>query len=319
MDFVERMDAEHAAALATVPTSLVDLSDIPAARLANAELLEEMARQLPDIEGVLTNDEQAPGPNGDPAVHVRIYRPAHARSPLPALLWIHGGGMVMGTVDEDDPFCKPLAKDVNCTIVSVEYRLAPEHPYPEPLEDCYAALRWLALNAVDVGVNPTRIAVGGASAGGGLAAALALLARDRHEVRIVFQLLIYPMLDDRNVTPSSRAITHPSVWNREANIAAWRAYLGGDIGTDGVAPYAAPARATELSGLPPTYIAVGELDLLLDEDIDYAQRLMQAGVATELHVYPGAFHGSDFFVADSELSQRWAADRNGALTRALHL
>lgn len=318
MDILERMDEEHAAMLAIIPAALLDLSDIPTARQIATQLLEQMADQLPQIEGVATSDYQAPGRDGDPAVPVRVYRPEDAQGSLPAMLWIHGGGMVMGNVDQDDAFCKALAKAVNCTIVSVEYRLAPEHPYPAPLEDCYAALRWLASNALDIDADPSRIVIGGASAGGGLAAGLALLARDRDEISVAFQLLIYPMIDDRNVTPSSHAITHPSVWNRDANIAGWRAYLGGDIGGGDVSPYAAPARATELSGLPPAYIAVGELDLFLDEDIDYAQRLLQAGVTTELHVYPGAFHGSDLFVADSEVSQRWAADRNSALTRALH-
>lgn len=249
---------------------------------------------------------------------MRIYRPEDAQGSLPAVLWIHGGGMVLGNIDQDDLFCKAIAKDVDCTVVSVEYRLAPEHPDPAPLEDCYSTLRWLASNAVEIGADASRIVIGGASAGGGLAAGLALLARDRDEVNVAFQLLIYPMVDDRNITPSSQAITHPSVWNREANIAGWRAYLGGEIGADDVSPYAAPARASDLSGLPPAYLAVGELDLFLDEDIDYTQRLLQAGVSTELHVYPGAFHGSDMFVADSELSQRWVADRNDALKRALH-
>lgn len=318
MDILERMDEEHAAVLDMIPPDLLDLSDIPTARQIAADLLEQMADQFPEIEGVITHDRQAPGPDGDPAVPVRIYRPEDAQGLLPAMLWIHGGGMVLGNIDQDDMFCKAVAKDVNCTIVSVEYRLAPEHPYPAPLEDCYSALRWLASNAVEIDADASRIAIGGASAGAGLAAGLGLLARDRGEVAVAFQLLIYPMVDDRNITPSSQAITHPSVWNREANIAGWRAYLGGEIGADDVPPYAAPARASDLSGLPPAYIAVGELDLFLDEDIDYAQRLLQAGVSTELHVYPGAFHGSDMFVADSELSQRWVADRNDALKRALH-
>jgi acetyl esterase/lipase len=300
-----------------IPPDLLDLSDIPAARQIAAQLLEQMADQLPEVEGVTAHDRQAPGPDGDPAVPVRIYRPDGAEGSLPAMLWIHGGGMVLGNIDQDDLFCKALAKEVDCTVVSVEYRLAPEHPYPAPLEDCYAALRWLVSNADEIGADASRIAIGGASAGGGLAAGLALLARDRGEVTIAFQLLIYPMVDDRNMTPSSHAITHPSVWNRDANIAGWRAYLGGEIGADDVPPYAAPARASDLSGLPPAYIAVGELDLFLDEDVEYGQRLLQAGVTTELHVYPGAFHGSDTFVAGSELSQRWVSDRNDALRRAL--
>lgn len=223
----------------------------------------------------------------------------------------------MGSVASDDLVCMALAVDVDCLVTSVEYRLAPEHPHPAPVEDCYAGLRWLVGQAATLGVDPSRIAIGGASAGGGLAAALGLMARDRGEIDILFQLLIYPMLDDRNDTPSCRYVTNPRVWNRKANQAGWLALLGVAAGGKDVSPYAAPSRATDLSGLPPTYLAVGELDLFLDENIDFATRLLRAGVATELHVYPGAFHGSDIMVPDSELSRRWIADRNSALKRVL--
>jgi len=226
--------------------------------------------------------------------------------------------MVLGDVSVDDFFCKQLALDVGCIVASVEYRLAPEHPHPAPIEDCYAGLRWLATSAAQLGIDSSRLAIGGGSAGGGLAASLALLARDRDDVQICYQLLIYPMLDDRNTTPSSHDVTEPKVWNREMNLIGWRALLGDKQGSDNVSPYAAAARAENLAGLPPTYICVGELDLFLDEDIAYASRLLQAHVSTELHVYPGAFHGSDLLVPMSEISQQWVADRNAALRRALH-
>ena len=215
--------------------------------------------------------------------------------------------MVLGNAAMEDPQTKAVAVEMGCVVASVEYRLAPEHPHPAPIEDCYAGLKWFADNSESLGVDRGRIAVGGASAGGGLAAALALLARDRGEVDLIFQQLIYPMLDDRNITPASHYVQHPKVWNREANITGWSALLGKPAGSD-----------EDLSGLPPAFIIVGELDLFVDEDIEYAMRLIQAGVPTELHVFPGAFHGSDIMVPMSDTSRRWAAIRSGALRQALH-
>jgi acetyl esterase/lipase len=203
-------------------------------------------------------------------------------------------------------------------VASVEYRLAPEHPFPAPVEDCYAALKWLAAHSSELGVNKSRIAIGGASAGGGLAAGLALLTRDRAEVEVAFQLLIYPMIDDRNITSASETIPDTFVWTRENNLMGWRAYLGREPGGADVSPYAAAARATDLRGLPPAYIPVGDLDLFLDENITYAQRLLAAGVPTELHVYPGAFHGFNGFVPGAAVSRRFNADRDHALKRMLH-
>jgi acetyl esterase/lipase len=207
---------------------------------------------------------------------------------------------------------------LGAVVASVEYRVAPEFPYPIPMEDCYSGLEWFFAKADEFGVDPNRIALGGASAGGGLAAGLALLARDRRRVKPCFQLLTYPMLDDRNVSPSSHGITDTRVWNRAANQAGWDAYLAGDAGAADVPVYAAPSRCTDLGGLPPAIVTVGNLDMFLDEDIAYAQALLQAGVPTELHVYPGAFHGSNIFVAHSDLSQRWKRDELGALERALN-
>jgi acetyl esterase/lipase len=187
------------------------------------------------------------------------------------------------------------------------------------LHDCYAALAWLHGHAGDLGVDPARIAVGGLSAGGGLAAAVALLARDRGEVPLCFQWLVYPMLDDRGATPSSHEITDPDVWNRDANDRAWQAYLGDLAGAGDVPVLAAPARASveELRGLPPAYVDVGELDLFRDEDIAYAQRLLQAGVPTELHVTPGAFHASEMYGPDADSSRRIERARIEALRRFL--
>ena len=318
LSFEDRLDEESKAVLEMFPESLLDLSDIPAARAAVEGLMAAMFAAAPDVPGVETEDHWVRGAAGDPDVMVRVYTPSGVDGSVPGLYWIHGGGMVLGNVAMDDVNCTGVAAEMGCVVASVEYRLAPEHPHPAPIEDCYAGLRWFAQNSDGLGVDRTRIAIGGASAGGGLAAALALLARDRGEVEICFQQLIYPMLDDRNITPSSHYVQHPKAWNRKANIAGWTALLGEPAGSDDVSPYASPSRAEDLSGLPPAFIIVGELDLFVDEDIEYAQRLIQAGVPTELHVFPGAFHGSDLMVPTSDNSQRWAAIRTAALRQALH-
>jgi acetyl esterase/lipase len=319
MNFIEQLDPELRAAVEKMPTDRpLDLSKIPAARVKMKKMVTALLESLPPVEGVGSKDEFAPSANGDPAVRVRVYRPNEQPSKLPALYWIHGGGYVMGDIEQDDRLMKQLVKRVGCVAVSVDYRLAPEHPFPAPVEDCYAGLKWLFSHAGELGVEPSRIAIGGASGGGGLCAGLALMARDRAEVQVAFQLLIYPMIDDRNVTPASYAITDPRMWNRESNRLGWKAYLGRDGGGADVSPYAAASRATDLSKLPPAYIPVGALDLFVDENIEYAQRLIQAGVPTELHVYPGAFHGFDLFAPSATVSKQFKADRDSALKRALH-
>ena len=314
---VERMDADHRAVLNAIPNDFLDLTDIPATRIRFDETRREMMLgEKP--EGMTIEDRYAPGPDGAPEVMVRLYRPTDLPSEAPLFYWIHGGGMVLGKVEHDDDLCMARADRLKALVASVEYRLAPEHPFPAPVEDCHAGLAWCNENAEELGFDRSRIAIGGASAGGGLAAGLALLARDRGEVDIAFQFLVYPMLDDRNVTESSHAIVDPRLWNRTANALGWNAYLAGRAGSAEVSPYAAPARAKDLRGLPPAYINVGDLDLFLDEDIAYAQALSRAGVAAELHVYPGAFHGSNMLVSRSPLSRRWRDDEWAALDRALN-
>lgn len=293
----------------------LNLSDIPATReFLNAA----MAEQFPDIAGVATSDHHAPSPNGDPDVMVRVYQPESRPDTLPALLWIHGGGYVLGSVDGDDLRAKSLALSLNCVVASVEYRLAPEHPFPAPLEDCYSALKWLAGNPDQFGINPERIAIGGPSAGGGLAAGLGLMTRDRGEIALCYQLLIYPMLDDTNVAQAGPDVPDAPVWSRFDNLVGWRSYLGQEPGGEGVSAYAAPTRAADLSGLPPTYIGVGTPDLFRDEDIAYAQRLIAANVPTELHVYADGFHGFDGLAPDADTSKRFTAEYTQLLARALH-
>ena len=272
--FEERIDPELRDGLVLYQALGFEAKDLSGETLAtmrttSAALFAEAMADVPANDRVVRQDRTAPGPGGE--VPVRVYRSVDATGTLPALLWIHGGGMIFGNIDQDDLACDAYAEAVGCVVVNVEYRLAPEHPHPAPVEDCYAALRWMADNAAELGIDPARIAVGGASAGGGLAAGTVLMARDRGGPDVAFQLLVYPMLDDRDATPSAQEFGGALSWGREHNVSGWKAYLGDRVGTDAVDHYAAPARATDLSGLPPALIQVGELETFRDEDIDYAR------------------------------------------------
>jgi acetyl esterase/lipase len=270
----------------------------------------------PDREDVVKEDHRIAGPTNAPDVPVRVYRPkAGASAPRPAVFEIHGGGFMMGDIAMMDPWCQRVAAEIDAVVVSVEYRLAPEHPFPAGLEDCYAALVWTATEAKKLGIDPERIAVAGQSAGGGLAAATALLARDRGGPKLCFQLLEIPELDDRLDTPSMVAFTDTPLWNRPSAVWSWRHYLGPDHRGE-VSPYAAPARAENLAGLPPAYISTMEFDPLRDEGILYGLRLLQAGVSVELHSYPGTFHGSAL-LANAEVSRRNMEEVFGVLARRL--
>jgi acetyl esterase/lipase len=266
-----------------------------AARFVPRKLIS--ARTLPVIRRLTglqrPNNEGVEVLTLESGIGVRLYRPAGAATTAPALLWIHGGGYVIGTAAQDDLLCRRFVKELGITVAAVDYRLAPEHPYPAQLEDCYTALQWLAaLPAVD----GDRIAIGGASAGGGLCAALALLARDRDGVKPVFQLLVYPMIDDRSVGSHLYNPGH-RLWNSTSNRFGWQAYLGGAD-----PEVAVPARRTDLAGLPPAWLGVGTLDLFHDEDLEYAERLRAAGVPCQVHVVPGAFHGFDGIAAKADIS-----------------
>jgi acetyl esterase/lipase len=316
MDLDRRLDPEIAAALAELP--LLDLSDIPAARITMLERRAAAAADAAPSPTVVRQDHLVPGLNGAPDVRVRHYRPLSQPSVLPCLYWIHGGGHVVGQVDQDDLVMDHIVDTVGCAAVSVDWRRAPEHPFPAPLDDCYAGLAWTHKHAAELNVDPQRIAVGGASSGGGSAAGLVLLARDRGEFPVCFQLLIYPMLDDRNATPASMALTDPRVWNRSSNFIGWRAYVGDAAGTDQVSAYAAPARATDLAGLPPAYVSVMQFDPLRDEGVAYALAMLAAGVSVELHLFPGTFHGSALFHT-AAISRREQAEGVAVLRRALAL
>lgn len=313
MALIDRIDPELHPLLAMLPPGFIDVRDVPAARALLGMMMSPDMLPAPRAD-VQISDHHAPG---TPPVLVRLYRPAAAAdATLPAYLWLHGGGYVLGRVADSDATCAELAHAVGCVVASVEYRLAPEHPFPAALDDAYAALTWLAAAAPDLAIDAQRIAIGGNSAGGGLAAGLALYARDQGGVQPCFQLLTYPMLDDRMTTPSAQWEDTP-VWPRTSNVAGWHAYLGRPAGGDDVSPYAAPARATDLRGLPPAYIPVGDADLFLDEDIAYARRLIDAGVPVELHIFGGAFHGWDALMADSQTARRLRAEEISVLRRAL--
>jgi acetyl esterase/lipase len=302
------MDPELTEALAGMP--YVSLADPVKARAAMRDLAAALSGPPASDERVEVMDRTIPGAVPVP---VRIYRPAQPQGP--ALVYFHGGGFVTGDIESEHQRCLDFAAELGIVVVNVDYRLAPEHPFPAPLDDAYAATVWTHANAGDLGAAPSRIAVGGGSAGGGLAAAVALRARDKGGPPLAFQLLLYPVLDDRMETPSMRAYTEPPLFNRGEVEQMWRHYLGGRR----EAPvYAAPARATDLSGLPPAYILVAEADPLRDEDLAYACRLIEAGVPTELHHVPGAYHGFDG-VLSAAVARRAHADQRAALRGAFRL
>lgn len=287
-------DLKRAARL--IPRAMITPNSLPVFRVAS-RLLDR--RTPADVE-VLT---LASG------VGVRLHRPPNAAANGPALLWIHGGGYVIGSAAQDDIICRRFARELGVTVAAVDYRLAPEHPYPIPLEDCYGALTWLAgLPSVDSSL----VAVGGASAGGGLAAALALLARDRGEVDVAAQVLVYPMLDDRSGTREGLDDHRHRMWTQKSNVYGWSSYLG-----DADPNVAVPARNPDLSGLPPAWVGVGTNDLFHDEDLAYAESLTAAGVPCEVEVVPGAFHGFDGAVPKASVSQTFFASQVAWLRQTL--
>ena len=313
-----KLDPELEPVLQILPEIVLNLENINETREMSTQMWIDMTKSRPDIKGVNHKDIQVSGPEGEPDVWVRVYEPANRPATLPGLFWIHGGGYVMGHPEHDDLQIKQFVKETECVVVSADYRLAPEHPYPAPIEDCYAALKWMFEKADELGVDETRIAIGGASAGGGLAAGLGLLVRDRAEMKIVFQLLIYPMIDDRNIAQASDDLPDAHRWSRHNNLFGWTSYLNKTPGTDGVPSYAAAARADDLKNIPPTFIVVGDADLFVEENITYAQHLIQCGVPVELHVYPGAFHGFDTAVPTAGVSLSCYAAVFQALRKALH-
>ncbi|MBH5319657.1 alpha/beta hydrolase [Paenibacillus sp. GSMTC-2017] len=286
----------------------------------NLEMGRSMLSSPPieQSEHVSTTSRMIQGAGGE--MLIKLYEPALRTSDkLPAMLWIHGGGYVMGHPNMDDALCERFVQEAKCVVVSVDYRLAPEHPYPAAINDCYAALTWMANEADSLGIDVNRLAIAGASGGGGLTAALALMARDKGGPALIFQMPLYPMIDNRNDTASSHEITAVNAtWNRANNVHAWGMYLGEHYGDNEVSPYAVPAKAESLAGLPPTYTCIGQLDLFRDETIDYVTRLAQAGVDVEFHLYPGGFHSFEMIVPLAEVSKRASKSYVEAMARALN-
>jgi acetyl esterase/lipase len=254
-----------------------------------------------------------PGNAGQPDVPVLVIG-AKSGKPRPGVVYIHGGGFILGSADSESMQAQSLATELNCVVVSVDYRLAPETRFPGPLEDCYAALAWMHKHAAEIGVDPKRIAVVGGSAGGGLAAMLAIAARDRGEYPLCYQVLIYPMLDDR--TGSTR-MPPPFIgtygWDVPSNKLGWTSLLGVPAGSRNVPKGAVPAREENLYGLPPAFIGVGSLDLFVEEDMTYAQRLVMSGVPAKLLVVPGAFHGFDGIASFARIGKEFTAAWRGEL------
>ncbi|MBM2616211.1 alpha/beta hydrolase [Actinoplanes sp. LDG1-06] len=306
------------------------LSSLRAPDAYRPDNIAEMRAPIPGVEAptdeVLTRggaysvqQRTVPGPDGEPDISLLICLPKLAASPTAAIYHTHGGGMIVG----DNRFglveMIDLAEPLGMAVVSVEYRLAPETPHPGPVADCYAGLVWTSAHAAELNIDPRRIVVAGASAGGGLTAGVTLMARDHDGPAVVAQMLLSPMLDDRNDTPSARQMRGLGIWDRSSNETGWNALLGDGVrGGPDVSPYAAPARAENLSGLPPTFVDVGSAETFRDEDVAYASRIWQAGGRVELHVWPGGFHGFDVVAPDAAISRDAIAARVAWLRRQMN-
>lgn len=314
-------DPELAAALEIINQNLpasFSLGDLAQMREAAAQGMALVTDEHLSRGGHFQLEERlVPGPQGEPDISLLICRPTASNGPRPVVYYTHGGGMMLG--DNRTGLETPLdwAQELDAVVVSVEYRLAPEHPYPAPLEDVYAGLSWVGENAKEIGGDPERIIVSGTSAGGGLTAGLALLSRDRKGPSPIGQVLMCPMLDNRNDTFSALQMDGLGIWDRTANDAGWTALLGEGRGGDDVPAYAAPARAKDLAGLPPAFIDVGSAETFRDEAVAYASRLWRAGGVAELHVWPGGFHNFDAMAPQAAISQAAAAARVTWLRRLL--
>jgi acetyl esterase/lipase len=296
-------DPEAAAVLADLPGILdpLRIEQVPAVREAREQLrlTDDDLRRGGAIE---FTELTVPGPPGAPDVALLVCKPAGVTTMAAGVFFIHGGGMMFGDNRTAMTLMLDWIEQAGVVVVSTGYRLAPEHPHPAPGEDCYAALSWTAAHAGELGIDPARLLVAGFSAGGGLAAAVALMARDRGGPALIGQLLACPMLDDRNQTLSSHEFDAAVPWNRESNLTGWRALLGDAQGGPDVSLYAAPARATDLAGLPPAYLDVGSVETFRDETVEYAARIWAAGGVADLHVWPGGYHGFDLTAPDAAIS-----------------
>jgi acetyl esterase/lipase len=309
------VDPELSMALDVVPDVTVSGERLAAARATIAEMT--MAGLEDADPSVSVSEHWAPGFNGGPDVRMVVYRPEGLADRAPVVLQIHGGGYIFGTAELGDPRNRAMARHVGCAVASVDYRLAPETPFPGGLDDCYAGLLWLHRQGAALNLDPDQIAVHGESAGGGIAAALAIMARDLAGPPIRFQMLTYPMLDDRPPQGGRHPYAGEFVWDEASNHYGWQCWLGREPGSPDIPPLAAPARVADLRGLPPTFIATCALDLFAEENLEYARRLLRAGVPTELYLAPGAFHGFDAMVPEAAVTRRFLKLSDDALRRAL--
>lgn len=316
MSTIELVDSELRDALALWPQLPLTAETLAQRRASALELLAAEAK--PDLPDIVTGEIQVESAFGAMPIRVLTYRPVSSDGPLPVIVHIHGGGFVMGSPEMKDVENRQFASELRCAIYSVDYRLAPEAPHPAPLQDIYSVLVWLHANAGRLGLDAARIGIKGESGGGGFAAGAALYARDQPGPKFAFQHLVYPMIDDRSAV---RQDLHPYVgefvWTQANNYFGWRSLLGAEPGSEGVSPYAAAARASDVAGLPPTFISVGGLDLFLEENLAYADRLSRAGVPVEFHVYPGAYHGF-YRATNARVTRRAEHDTREALRRFLH-
>jgi len=311
MNTYKGVDPDLHAALKRLPTVTVGRVSLWLLRAA----MRLMPRRGSIPRGVSIRDEVILVGERRDEIRIRIYRPSASAGTRPGLLWIHGGGYVMGRLEMDDATCAAYASEVGVVVVSVNYRLAPQHPFPEALHDCHAAFKWLHANARSLGVDTARVAIGGASAGGGLAAALAQLVTDRKQEPCALQLLVYPMLDDRTTLQPAPSRDSSLVWNRRSNQFGWASYLGSAAREPPM--YAVPARRERLEGLPPAWIGVGTADLFHDEDLVYARRLKESGVECELYVAPGGFHGFDAVAPHAPITRRFREAQFAEMRRHL--
>ncbi|WP_125611846.1 alpha/beta hydrolase [Specibacter cremeus] len=306
-------------AMAAAPLPAMTAETLPLMRDGAADMFPSAADAIGD-RPVETEERLIPGPAGAPDLEITILRPRghDASATVPGLYNIHGGGMIVGHRSWETGRLVDLVLELGVVVVNVEYRLAPEHPFPAGVEDCYAGFAWFAAHAADLGVDPEKIVVMGGSAGGGFSAAVALLARDRQGPAIAGQLLLCPMLDNTNTTVASRQYDGIGTWQRDANLLAWKCVLGAELASSTEAsPYAAPSRAQDLSGLPPAFIEVGAAEMFRDEDVEYASRIWATGGQAELHVWNGGFHGFDMYAPDTEITRAALTARSSWLRRVL--
>jgi acetyl esterase/lipase len=316
MSTIELVDPELRDALALWPQLPLTADSLTQRRTDLLTLLGAVPQ--PDLPDIAAGEIRVESAFGAKPIRVLTYRPVKSDKPLPTVVHIHGGGFVMGAPEMKDVENRRLASELRCAIYSVDHRLAPEAPHPAPVEDIYSVFTWLHANAGRLGLDPARIGIKGESGGGGFAAAAALYARDQQGPKFAFQHLIYPMIDDRTAV---RKDLHPHVgefiWTQQHNYFGWRSLLDREPGSAGVSPYAAAARTPDVSGLPPTYISVGGLDLFLEENLTYADRLSRAGVPIEFHMYPRAYHGF-YRATNARVTKQAEHDNREALRHFLH-